>query len=116
MSTENKLYFSPRDHLLVWTELANQQELRQMPVLTVENYCKWYELFVVNVDGSIKSIDFGQLDDGEGTPYCDHAPNPVKVMYLAKRLGLHLDEQAFEMIIGRWEMEYHGCYQGLDEE
>lgn len=94
------------------------EEPADVPVLTVELYQKWYTLHVVHVDGQICEVGFDELDDVAGrhdlTPYCDHAPNPVAVQRLAVERGWHLDPNALEMIIGRWEIEACNRY-GEDE-
>jgi len=83
------------------------------PVLTVENYCKWYELYLIGVDGSIKKIEFDELQEyapENQSAYCDHVPNPHAVTKYAVKLGYHLDEQSYEMIVGRWMIEYKGNF------
>ena len=95
------------------------------PVLTVEFYMKWYELFLVTWDPHepeisektdlfrIYSIHFGHLDDmtprpegkEAGPAYRDHVPNPLYVRLFANRHNFHLDSLAEELIVGRWQME-----------
>lgn len=80
-----------------------------VPVLTVENYCKWYTLHLLHPDGRVEPVSYGVLEgfcDGEEqTPYVDHVPNPVLVERLCAAMGWELDEQSHEMMIGRWIME-----------
>lgn len=77
--------------------------------LTVENYGKWYELQALHPDGRVEPVSYGVLegfcDDNERTPYVDHVPNPVLVERLCNEMGWELDEQAHEMMIGRWIRE-----------
>lgn len=77
--------------------------------LTVESYCKWYDLCLVRPDGTYGVVPFGALeaytDMEEQTAYVDHVPNPVLVERLCNAMGWELDEQAHEMMIGRWIME-----------
>lgn len=77
------------------------------PTLTVELYCKWYKLFLVQSDGWIEEIPFP--DDkyeplGE-SPYLDHVPNPNAVQNYARVFGYEIGELALEMMIGRWALE-----------
>lgn len=72
------------------------------PLITVEIYPKWYELFVIHPDGGIEALLFHELDDGEGTTYVDHCPNPRKVEAYAEKHGMYVDEIALELIAGRW--------------
>jgi hypothetical protein len=80
------------------------------PVLTVELYCKWYTLWLVSPAGAIDSVPFYHLSDlstaGPAlTPYIDHVPNPAVVLRLCEARGYHLDDIAYELIVGRWEIE-----------
>lgn len=95
-------WYSPRG-----LELVYHSDQPDHDTLTVENYSKWYELFLVRTDGEVVAYHFGYLSDicGYDTPYVDHVPNPVVVARLAKLRGWRLDEQSYEMIIGRWELE-----------
>lgn len=79
-----------------------------MPTLTVENYCKWYRLYLVHPDGRVAPVDFPEwaegVDDGQAA-YVDHVPNPNAVVAWANRSGYAVDSQSHEMMVGRWEME-----------
>lgn len=105
--------YSPRGIPLVW----GGGHPKYGAVLTVECYCKWYELFLVCPD-TIVGIDFGVLGQHskDESPYCDHAPNPRAVYRYAQARGCQLDNEAFEMIIGRWEIEYHENYDVEQED
>lgn len=97
-------YRSPRGEQLAWYTIPNQG----VPVLTVELASKWYELFVVEVDGTVRGLDFGALSalvGLEGGPYIDHAPRPSYVRRLAEVNGWWLDDLAEELIEGRWVLE-----------
>lgn len=89
--------------------LVYQGPLPTITTLTVENYCKWYELQAVHPDGRVEPVSYGALegfrDGNEMTPYVDHVPNPVLVERLCNAMGWELDEQSHEMMIGRWVME-----------
>lgn len=77
-------------------------------LLTCENYCKWYNLHVIHTDGAVQEVHFPEspLDSPPGeSAYVDHVPNPNAVVKMANRLGLQIDEQALEMIAGRWFIE-----------
>lgn len=101
-------YYSPRGYELVYCG-----DRPQTATLTVENYCKWYEMWLLYPDGSLETVYFSRLDllctretslRGE-SPYVDHAPNPTVVARLAQLHSWHIDEQSYEMIVGRWELE-----------
>jgi hypothetical protein len=92
------------------------------PILTVEHHTKWYELYLVRWDphepeGTEDTVDlfrvykihYGFLEKvcpPGVSPYLDHAPNPLCVRLFARRNGYHLDELGFELITGRWQLEY----------
>lgn len=99
------IYLSDRKLPLVFTGVA---ELR--PVLTVENYCKWYTLWLVGTDGSVTEVEFPD-PPGFQDSYChDHVPNPEAVALFANQQDYDVDDQSMEMIIGRWEREAKGNY------
>lgn len=91
---------SRRGHLLVFGSRGADP-----PVVTVENYCKWYALQVVMPDGSIAEHDFGQLEPYNTSYVADHCPNPVAVVRWALAKGFEVHDESLEMILGRWLLE-----------
>ena len=81
----------------------------RVPVLTVENYPKWYGLCLVMPDGSVLEVSFGELQDladaARVSPFVDHVPNATLVPALAEARGWSLDSCSYEMMVGRWECE-----------
>ena len=81
----------------------------RVPVLTVENYSKWYGLCLVMPDGSVLEVSFGELQDladaARVSPFVDHVPNATLVPALAEVRGWSLDSCSYEMMVGRWECE-----------
>ena len=90
-------YFSDRGIPLVFNRVLDSTGT---PVLTVENYLKWYTLYLINPDASVVSICFP--DNG----YCDHVPYPSAVEILAEENGWYLCEESMAMIVGRYYMEF----------
>jgi len=81
-----------------------------VPTITVENYCKWYTLYVVHPDNRVELLFFPGYDNQEDVPesgvgFIDHVPNPKAVSKMAKRLGYDIDERSYECMVGRWFME-----------
>ena len=106
-------YPTPRDLVLVY-----RQKPLDKPVLTVEHYCKWYTLYLVMPDGTVKSVhdDFrDEYDDAVehwgSTHMCDHCYHPDFIPVLAHHLGAYVDSEAHEMIAGRWVIEATEKYQ-----
>jgi hypothetical protein len=81
------------------------------PVLTVELYTKWYELFLIaKMQGSLHlyAVHYGHLEDycPEGqSAFRDHVPNPLAVRNFADAKDYHLDELADDLLMGRWQNE-----------
>lgn len=97
------MYLSERGHTLVyWTPPSSK------PVLTVENYVKWYALHLVHPNGVVKTIPFPDTSP-EGSPFVDHVPNPVACQRLAAEKGWVWDENSLDMIWGRWRREVEEC-------
>lgn len=98
---ENKLILSTRGYPLIFTSRVGPRS-----VLTVEMSSKWYELFLIRPDLSIKVVQFHDLPRIDGlSPYIDHVPRPFAVKAYAEGNDCWLDEMALECIIGRWETE-----------
>lgn len=97
-------WYSRRGHPLVY--LGGP---RDRPVLTVENYPKWYGLCLVTPRGIVQDVSYGELDalaSEAGTfGYSNHAPNAELVPRLADARGWILDSGSYEMIVGRWETD-----------
>jgi len=86
------------------------QDIPIKPTITVENYLKWYTLYVVFPDGSVEHLCFPRFDNKEDeiegeVGFMDHVPNPKAVWKMSERLGYDIDMQSFEMIVGRWFIE-----------
>lgn len=44
------------------------------------------------------------------TPYVDHVPNPKVVARFARACSYDIDILAFELMVGRWEIEVRDNY------
>ena len=101
-------HLSRRGLSLIWSTLSGAD----VPIITVEDCHKWYELFVVHPCGRVESILFPDVDyaaDGESA-YRDDAPNPRVVQRFAKAMGYEIDDRALEVMVGRWHIEACGEY------
>ena len=79
-------------------------------VITVENYCKWYSLYLIMPGNEVKKVEFERLEDFHETEWYDHVPNPAYVLALARKYGYSIHDLPFEMIIGRYEREVRTRY------
>lgn len=86
-------------------------------LLTVELASKWYELYLVKLAGDarvgiyeLESFHFGHLEpfSRDGSYFVDHCPNPRAVAAFAASKGYSLDDCAYELLVGRWELEVKG--------
>lgn len=108
-----RLYFSERGLPLVYCGPPLEH-----PIVTIENYCKWYHLYLVMPDGSVKIYEPKKEnlqkyeDEIEGKYYCDdHNFNVEIVEQVADEEHIFSDDQSMEMIIGRYERERRDNWQ-----
>lgn len=85
--------------------LVLQEAPSPNPLLTVENYCKWYDVFIVFPDGRVEIVDYNLFWDGPGTGWHDHVPNPKACLGVAAKLNVEWHGESFEMIVGRYMLE-----------
>lgn len=74
------------------------------PTLTVENYVKWYTLFVIYPDGQVESVVMVD-HPGFKTSWHNHVPNPKACEVYADEMGWEWDETSLDMIYGRFARE-----------
>ena len=108
---------SDRGKPLAMSRTIDVAHPKLMPIITVELYIKWYDLYVVQAGGIAYKFDAafpGVWDTVErkfdGSAYCDHVFNPKFVGELAGAIGGIVDDLAYELMIGRWEQEYKENY------
>jgi hypothetical protein len=98
------LHYSDRDIPLVYTG-----PLLDCPIITVENYCKWYSPYVIMSDGVIRKITSEEIcqatDEYSNAWHIDHCFHPKLLLKLAEMLNGEACEQSIEMAAGRWVME-----------
>lgn len=103
-------YFSARNLQLLYVGKPVS-----VPVITLENYTKWYSVHVVMPDGSVKVASVSDIPTEMLPPFAiwsDHCIHPYALELLAKIHGGEVDERAQEVAIGRWILET-GLYDEL---
>lgn len=81
-----------------------------VPTITVALDTKWYRLFLLLPDldsrgeHRVVELEFPDPPEFKGTPYVDHVPNPRCVLFFARVYGYVIDDLAWELMIGRWEL------------
>lgn len=93
-----KCFVSDRDLPLVLRSSTSMY-----PIVTVEDYVKWYDLYIVDGDTVCKSYDM--KDDrafAHDVDWVDHAPEPASVVRACKKHGMKLDYCSYVAICCRW--------------
>lgn len=102
---KTKVYLSYRGIPL----LCQEPSTFGKPIVTMENYCKWYSVEILYPDGRVESADPGLLDDIERrVGSClmgDHNFHPRLLNELAQEIDGEADYRAIEMAGGRWVNE-----------
>lgn len=99
-----KTYTSKRNHPLLFVGEPSTD-----PILTAENYTKWYELYLVQPDGSVTEVAVEDLqlvmEQHDDARWVDHLYHPRLIYWLADQLKAEIDERLIEVAIGRWILE-----------
>ena len=86
--------------------LVFQGNPRAFPTVTVENYPKWYTLYLVMPDGEVKHLVYTELllpkKFRDQITFFDNVPNPWAVAYTAIYRNFLVDPVSFDAIIERW--------------
>lgn len=100
-------YYTDRRQPLVFHGIPEE-----VPVITVENYIKWYEPWLVLPDGSIRKVTFEEMEPHavalDTFAMGDHVFNPAVIARMAQENGWLVDTNAMDMIVGRWIQEHQG--------
>lgn len=84
-----------RGHQLIYNGVSDR------PIVTVELYCKWYSLYLIQPNGSVEEF----IPPTEEVSFKDDTFNPIELVQYALKMNYLIDDLAFELIIGRWETE-----------
>lgn len=111
---EYRFHFTERGQPTVYVRAPSDK-----PVLTVANYCKWYELYLVNPDGSVTEVDSTVIhevcDKIDGATWVDHIYSPQLFYGVAELLGAYYCSESAEVIVGRWLLENHSLSEVAEE-
>lgn len=92
-------YFSERGIPLITQWFEDEDEVVK-PILTMENYEKWYSMYIIYPNGIVEKVP-PSLEDTCDTWY-DHAVYPEYFHGTAKRLGCTYDNRTFAMVCERF--------------
>jgi hypothetical protein len=102
---EVRTYVSERGHSLMFVG-----EPLEVPVITLENYEKWYEIHVVMPDGSVQGVNVKTLQEAENKDFkamwIDHDFHPRLLYRVAELLDGCVHETAVEVAAGRWAINH----------
>jgi len=92
--------------------LTQEVDPEGRPIVTMENYCKWYGVQILQPDGRVEHVDYDLLclyaDAPDATPpyqMGDHNYRPELLESVAKHLGGVVDPKALAMTRARWAVE-----------
>ena len=89
------------------------------PVLTMENYTKWYRVQLVMPDGLVIDVPTGKIEEANDKldlqGWVDHLFHPKLLIQLAKDLDAWIDERAIEVAGGRWMRECDSVQEIVQE-
>ena len=97
MTTDTRLYYSDRNIPLVY-----HGDPPHAPLLTVENYLKWYSIHIIHPDGSVGVVEHNELVDDA---WADHNFKPWVCHQISQALGYEWHDESLEMVIGRYVTE-----------
>lgn len=117
MSEKKKLYYSDRGHPLIFEGKTD------CPVLTVEDYCKWYNLYVVYPNGTTHKVlydSYKSVQEDESL-WADHCFNPKYFLKVANHLGYLMCGNSYREVLQRYRTEILGeeecgCSEDGEEE
>lgn len=99
-------YYSERGFPLITQSIFDGNE-ESNGMLTVENYDKWYRLYVITRDGEVKPVGHEDLvESRQGLTWIDHVVSPESFYLTAKKLGLEYDDRTFAMVCERFVSDY----------
>lgn len=104
MSKEYHTYLSPRGIPLLYIDKPLDK-----PVITLENYTKWYNIYLVMPDGSVVEKSVADVDENhrflKQHYWVDHLVHPSALHALADQLGGYTEERSLEVSMARWITE-----------
>lgn len=99
-----QMYYSERGIPLLYVGKP-----RNVPVVTMENYTKWYDIYLVMPGGAVCKVNVDDISaivkESKINLRIDHLYHPRLLYLLGIRLNATVDERAVEVTAGRWIIE-----------
>lgn len=109
-----KIHYSPRGHPLLYVGDP------PCDLIVLENYCKWYEVFLLKKDGTVEPIDvfvsIGITQEVGKAWMVDHCFHPYLLDALGRHYGAEVHDLSREVAAGRWENEINENYLGVEND
>lgn len=108
------IHYSPRGNPLLYIGKP------PCDLIVLENYCKWYEVFLLREDGTVEPVDpFVNISIMQETGEAwmvDHCFHPYLLDALGKHFGAEVHDLSREVALGRWESEIKENYLGAEHD
>lgn len=98
-------YFSKRGLPLI-TQNINPDGEGPRGMLTMENYDKWYHMYVIHADGTVEERYKTITPDDDEYCWRNHAIVPYAFHTTAVALGLEYDSRTFAMVCERFVEDF----------
>ena len=74
------------------------------PIITVERYCKWYDIFYLkDSDPNTIPIELGRVDSLPAfDDWLDHTPRPKELVEYCIKNGIKMELQVYYAVATRW--------------
>jgi hypothetical protein len=102
-STPYTVYVSDRGLPLLYHGAPSDK-----PILSMEDYCKWYTIYAVMPSGVVAEIHFEQYQHAASRVthfWSDHVPNPHACDVIAETVGGVWCDRSLEVISGRYRLD-----------
>ncbi len=83
-----------------------EQRVLDVPLVTVENYEKWYNIFIIQPSGEVEKVTTSLIDDLNRKSniqlWIDHEYHPKLLQLIAEHVGGEVPSTTLEIVAGRW--------------
>lgn len=88
-------------------------------MLTVEDYLKWYDVYITNEQGEVTGVVRRNIDDKASEIYFenwfDHCITPIGFLELAQELKAKVDQQSYTDVIARFIQNHYDKDRNAEE-
>lgn len=99
--------YSSRGLPLISSDISPGKKTR--PILTVEDYCKWYDCYIIDTNGSVSRLYDYNSDIHSELYWIDHAPTPLSIIEACLKYNLVIDRTTYSAIYHRFMEDCEEC-------